>query len=730
MDDLASDVPTLHVKRRSIVVLVVLCGFAVTASGQGKHQVTLTDLLNLKEGGYTERLSPDGKMLVYSLDGDLWLMAAQPGTVPRKLAKGLLPEWSRDGTKLAFYSDESGSFQLWVIDIETNRLQQVTDVRDGIDPYIWTSGLGSVWEPLAFSWSPDGTKIVFASQAPTVLQSSSVSSATGANSNLPGDGTPLVLTGNTPPEWTYRGVFLNTFRQVSLVAFWEKHKSANAKQLPPETTNQLLEVDVRRHEVTRLTHDDFGYFNPEWSPDGLSIVCASNEGKRVTAGELSNIYIIDATTGNKRAVTSSSTSKWMPSWSPDGERIAYHGAEHELWGNRSIFVVSSRGGASTNVTAPLDRPISEYKWLPDSRSLVVSYHDGVSVPIAVVDISGKSARVLAPYPAITRALTISRSGKLVWQQTDGSTPGAIRVLDPGDHQSRALVDFNPEVSDWAVGEQEVVHWKNHRGDDLEGILIKPANYYAGHQYPLIVDCYPGQGNSFKGSPMWGNQAWASRGYLVFFPAVRAPHVWSNVRRSVSFMDAAKGPKGWDVTVDDVMSGVDELINRGIADPNRMGLYGFSAGGGILNYLVTRTNRFKCAVSVAPALSDWVRWALMNSDYSLVADFAGGVSLWDDPNTYIELSAVFHLNRVKTPMLLAAGDKDYDFLLDQIEMYNGLRQLGRDVTLLRYPDQGHGFTGTALEDFWDRENTFFDKFLGPVRSSDSSDHPPQIGIRMP
>ena len=161
-----------------------------------------------------------------------------------------------------------------------------------------------------------------------------------------------------------------------------------------------------------------------------------------------------------------------------------------------------------------------------------------------------------------------------------------------------------------------------------------------------------------------------------------------------------------------MSGVDDVIRRGYADPRRMCLYGFSNGGGVVNYLVTASDRFRCAVSVAGALSDWVRPALLNTGYDELLKEWAGVGLREDPRAYEELSAVFRLNRVKTPMLLADGDDDGDFLLDTIEMYNGVRSAGGDVTLLRYPDQGHGFSGSAMADFWRREMAFFDRYLKP------------------
>ena len=130
--------------------------------------------------------------------------------------------------------------------------------------------------------------------------------------------------------------------------------------------------------------------------------------------------------------------------------------------------------------------------------------------------------------------------------------------------------------------------------------------------------------------------------------------------------------------------------------------------------MTRTNQFKCAVSVAAVYPDWFRPLFLEGDGFTVA--VAGVSPWDDPEAYLRLSAIFHLKQVTTPMLLADGDNDGDFLLGMIEMYNGLRYLGKEVTFLRYPNQGHGFSGPAMKDFWEREMAFFDKYLKPTGTS--------------
>jgi len=283
------------------------------------------------------------------------------------------------------------------------------------------------------------------------------------------------------------------------------------------------------------------------------------------------------------------------------------------------------------------------------------------------------------------------------------------LLEPGDASAREIIDLNPQMRSWRLGAQELVHWRNKQGGSGVGILIKPVGYQEGHRYPVIVDVYPQQTAGFKGYAMAGNQAWAWRGYAVFYPNPRPPHFSSSLAKTDDQI-AARGPQGWDTAVDDVLSSVDELVRMGLADPERLGLYGFSNGGGVVNYLVTRTDRFRCAVSVAAALPDWASAVLLQTD-SWLPNLAGSITPWDDPSGYIKLSAVYHVNTVSTPMLLAVGDHDeHNFVLGAVEMFNGLRRFGDPVTFLRYPDQSHGFIGEAMEDFWVRENAFFDRYL--------------------
>lgn len=324
---------------------------------------------------------------------------------------------------------------------------------------------------------------------------------------------------------------------------------------------------------------------------------------------------------------------------------------------------------------------------------------------------------MTPGEANRRLVSASPAGAIAWQQSDGKSQGVIWVKPSREGEAYQLLELNPQIKDWKLGEQGVVPWRSKDGEQLWGILIKPVDYQPARKYPLIVDPYgsPVAISDFKGVSLLANQAHAMRGYAVFFPASRSFFGFTQHFKNTAFAQSAQGAAAGEALVEDVLSGVDELIARGLVDPQRLGLYSFSTGASAINYLLTRTTRFKVAVSAA-GVSDWVHYFLLRDvDDWTIPDMLNGHTPFDDLQTYLSLSPIYHLDRVVTPLMLVVGDKDQR-LLDNIYMFDGLRRLGREVTLVRYPGEGHGIaSSSAIKDYWNRVNEFFDKYLKPDQS---------------
>ncbi len=222
-------------------------------------------------------------------------------------------------------------------------------------------------DPLLYGWSPDGRRLVFASQvaAANAHDSETQQPVVIANTDHK---SPLVLTKKTPPEWTLSGIF----RIESPSAKWAISKNtrkSDSSRLAPPMVNQVFIVDIQRRTLRQLTTDGYGYFNPAWSPDGKYIVCASGEGRSLAgfAPVPTNIYLIDLTTSKKVALTSGPGDKYFPKWSPDGKWIAYKGGEH--YGKESVFAIPVSGEHSFEATSRLFTSVLEFNWLPDSKSV-------------------------------------------------------------------------------------------------------------------------------------------------------------------------------------------------------------------------------------------------------------------------------------------------------------------------------------------------------------------------
>lgn len=703
----------------AVIVGVLLAAFVRASAAQNLHAV-----------------SPDGKMVAFVRGDTLWLTSTFPRRAPQKLAViskyFAVPRWSPSSQQLAYYSKQSGTLQLWSYDLRTRTSRQIGSVEGGIAPDPNGSLTGWVNDALRYSWSPDGSKIAFATQVP--VGDSGKPSASGT-SRFPSAeqlaaGNPIVLTRATPPEWTIHGVVSYgtevSFSDATLDWKW-------APQIRPRRSTQLFVLDLASGHATQLTKDTAQYFTPEWSPDGARLAYVSVEGRALYGGqgpEESNIYTFDLASGRKTKITQGFTQKTLPRWSPDGKWIAYLGYDKTGKFSRrdeGVYVVRSSGADSARwVSRELDRYVIAYEWAPDASAVLLTYRDGLVSPLARADVQTGALSPVSPPSADVEGFGASVGG-VVWTAVAGPNDATMLWFGHPHGPSRVLAQLQAPPDFGRERRYETLRWTNTHGETIDGLLIYPLNYVAGQAYPLLVDAY-GQASISRGRYDWLNYIKASPNYLIFAPNHRAPHMWGNPMKSATYDAAAVGPNGIRIMADDILSGVDEIIKRGLVDPGRMCVVGFSNGGLQGEQLLTQTNRFKCAVFQSPAVSDWLVTCFLNPEGPAgVMWFMYGTAPWEDPSTYISLIPLFHAEMITTPTLLAVGDLEPG-VIPTIEMYNVLRYLKKDVTLLRYTTQGHVFTGAADEDFQRRVAAFLSSYLGST--SEHSTHSDRSGMTAP
>lgn len=714
--------------RRTLCAIAVAVISTSAFASKAKRPVTLDDLEGVAAGKEfivtSLDISADGRLVAVERGHRLRVVEAATGRVTKELGEGLIPRWSPDGMRLAFYSNRSGALQIWMWSAASGRVEQLTNLSAGIDVDPNTRAGWSLDGALRPAWSPDGTRIVFPSRVDVAGPAAKVPEKR--------DYAPLVLTNSSDRNLTLFGVFTDA-RNSGGVSQTKDGRTFSFRAAKPGEMlfTHLFAADAReksrKRAVTQLTAGARTYVHPAWSPDGRWLAFAAMgagqceadrscntlkfEGGGTGAETESEIIALDVATGERCVVATGVGLRRSPRWSPDGSRIAY------LFGVTMFADAEIRAaepaGAGEQTVLTLDRKIRNFDWT-DGGGFFVRYTDRGG-RLARLAPGTQSVASLAPEAVLAAdgfAFARARNGAVVWTGSQ-----QLWLLPAGVKESVALLDLDPAARELDLGRFERIEYRGAHGHETYGVLLYPPDYQSGRKYPVIVDVYPQGGGGVWMHPMEGNQSWASAGYVVFKPMPRAPHVWVNCSRAEEYCRASRGPEAWDVMVEDVMNGIDLLARRGIIDPERMCMYGHSNGSSTVAYLVTRTDRFKCAILAGGSMTDWASQVFLSSDGGgWIGPLLDGKMPWEDPATYIKLSAVYHVDKVKTPMLLGVGDEDGEYLLGAIRMYNALRLAGKEVTLLRYPDQGHLFTGAAMKDFWERQMAFFDKYLKPSQQN--------------
>jgi dipeptidyl aminopeptidase/acylaminoacyl peptidase len=294
-----------------------------------------------------------------------------------------------------------------------------------------------------------------------------------------------------------------------------------------------------------------------------------------------------------------------------------------------------------------------------------------------------------------------------------------------------LVKMNTFLSKIAEGERRWIQYRDLEGQDLNGLIIMPANYEAGKRYPLVTWIYPGDIldrssslESFTGVNFdsWLNlQLLTARGYAVLWPSM--PINPRSAGRLDSYMDLKNG----------VLPAIDKVIDLGIADPERLAVWGQSAGGYAVYGIVTQTNRFNAAIATAGfadllsfygTLSPRYRYEpypyeSMRGEYFFESD-VGGALPWKDLGLYLRNSPIFYVERVQTPLMIVQGDLDHTLIQQGEEFFTSLYRQGKRARFVRYWGEGHVLSSPAnICDFWSHMYAWIDEYCDILRDNNGN-----------
>ncbi len=671
---------------RLIAFGIVFCGVALPqAQAPARRALTSDDVYLVQEVG-SPRCSPDGRWVAYTVttvdrEADerrtsIW-MVSWDGTEDVRLTHGpgseTFPRWSPDGRYVSFITSRprDAKAQVWVLDRRGGEARQLTTLKGDVS---------------AYEWSPDGKKLVLVSQGEADAD------LTRGTASTP-----------TPPK---------------PVVIDDYHFKADVEgYLTGASRTHLWLFDVESGKAEPLAPDRrFDDREPAWSPDGRRIAYIGAHDEEAERSGKADIFVVDARSGATPRRLATAYEPGNLAWSPDGRLLAFlQRAEPKLsaYAQPRLAVIAAEGGTPRVLAEQLDRGVSAPEFMADSSSIVALVADDRSqYPARVPVFGGPVARLVEGRLVVSDQ---SRGGDHIalTAATDTAAP-EVFALEGG--RLRKLTSHNDALlAEVQLGAVEDTSFTSKDGTEIHGLLVKPPSYVPGRRYPTVLWIHGGpnfqddHGLLFDLYPLqFERQMLAARGYVVL-----AVNYRGSSGRGEAFSRSIAGDWG-NKEVADLLAGVDDAVRRGIADPDRLGIGGWSYGGILTDYTIASDGRFKVATAGAGSAN---QISMYGSDrYVLQYDNEIGPP-WRSQESWIKVSyPFFHAERIHTPTLFLGGERDFNVpIIGSEQMYQALRTLRIPTQLVVYPGQYHLLTRPSfIHDRMNRWLAWFDQYLKPDR----------------
>ena len=629
---------------------------AVPARSETSH--FSLDLARKTVGVSSPRVSPDGTRVAFVVshanyaddrnESALYVVNLASGS-PRQLTferhQVSEPRWSPDGGSLAFLApDSSGKSQVWLMPMGGGDARRITKSKTDVQHY---------------AWRPDGLGLAYA--------------ASDEEPKREGEAKYLATM-----QVGEQDLFLHA--PIRSQHIWLQAVDTTAARRLTSGTWSLELVLPPGSPPSHLS----------WSPDGRQIAFARVPMTQSGHFDSVSVGVLDVASGAIRSLNGAERFQNNPEWSPDGRSILYvcpRDGRGDLGWQSEIYLAPATGGPGRSLTRALDRQTFGAEWMPGGRSILVAANDRTGVGLWIQPLEGAAQRIetgdLVVNGAFGYEVTVSSRGAVVFVATSSARPAELYVMDSPRARPRRLTDFNAWARDVAWGREEPVTWRND-GFDEDGVLVYPPGFRPTSSYPLVLLVHGGPQASSKTSFSTLAQLMAAEGWLVFQPNYRGSDNLGNAYMAAITADAGAGPGR------DVMAGIEELRRRTYVSHAKPAVTGWSYGGYMTTWLIGNyPDAWQCAMAGAPVTDLMAEYDL--SDGNVTSRYAMGGSPWtgDREKLYREQSPITYVRQVKTPTLVMSLMEDFRVPTSQaLSYYRALKDMGVETEFITFPGRGH------------------------------------------
>lgn len=662
----------------AVAALLILCT-SIAAAAAGRP-LTVDDLLALKQVS-DPRVSPDGKWIAYVVEHvdaekdeavtTVHVVSADGGesrSMTTADRSATTPRWSPNGRYLAFLGpkagaeDEDAKSQVWTLDTRGGEAQPWTDVEQGVSD---------------FGWAPSGERMW------VLIKDLTAEDIEARRAEEAGEEEPR------PLPWV-----------IDRLQF----KRDGTTYLDRSRTHIYI-VDGRGAEPRQLTYGDYDDVDPTWSPDGRQIAFVSKRTEDPDNNDNSDIWIVPVHGERQepRRLTNNPGADYAPAWSHDGRSIAYvRVTEPDLiwYATNHLAIIPARGGEPRLPLPALDRNVRDPAFTPDDQAIMFRLEDSAEEQLARVELgSGELERLVAGGLAVG-AFDLHGSGRAAALISAPHMPTEVFLQDGDDH--RRLTYTNETVLNAVnLGNVRNVTFPSRDGTTIEGFIVTPPDYDSRRRYPTLLRIHGGPVSQYDFAFNEEAQFFAAHGYVV---------VMANPRGSSGYgqdFSAALWADWGNKDLEDVLAAVDYAIEKGYADPERLGVGGWSYGGILTNYVITKSQRFQGAITGASEVLYVANYG--HDHYQYQWEMELGLP-WENREAWERISPFNDVDKVTTPTLVIGGKEDWNVPINNSEqLYQALKRRGIDTQLVVYPGESHGIARPSfIRDRYQRYLAWYDR----------------------